>query len=66
MKQEDENKNEKDDIDKYIENIVNKKISEPEGFEKAIREALYSDKFNKKLRNNPKNSAIGIQIIEIK
>ena len=50
MKQEDENKNEKDDIDKYIENIVNKKISEPEGFEKAIREALYSDKFNKKLR----------------
>lgn len=52
MKQENENKNEneKDDIDKYIEDIVNKKISEPEGFEKAIREALYSDKFNKKLR----------------
>lgn len=52
MKQENEkkNENEKDDIDKYIEDIVNKKISEPEGFEKAIREALYSDKFNKKLR----------------
>ena len=30
--------NEKDDIDRYIESIVTKKISEPEGFEKAIRE----------------------------
>lgn len=42
--------NEKDDIDRYIESIVTKKISEPEGFEKAIREALYSEKFNKRLK----------------
>ena len=42
--------NEKDDIDRYIESIVTKKISEPEGFEKAIREALYSEKFNKTLQ----------------
>ena len=49
MKQEKE-ENEKDDIDKYIESILNKKISEPEGFEKAIREALYTEKFDKRLR----------------
>ena len=42
--------NEKDDIDRYIESIVTKRISEPEGFEKAIREALYSEKFNKRLK----------------
>lgn len=39
-----------DDLDKYIESIVSKEISEPESFEKAIREALYSEKFYKRMR----------------
>ena len=34
-------------IDKYIQKVVNKEITEPKGFENAIRTALYSEKFNK-------------------
>lgn len=36
-----------DKIDKYIQKVVNKEITEPKGFENAIRTALYSEKFNK-------------------
>lgn len=39
-----------DEIDKYIKKIVTKKIEEPPSFEKAIREALYSEKFYKRMR----------------
>lgn len=39
-----------DEIDKYIETMVNKKITEPKGFEEAIRTALYSEKFNKRVK----------------
>ncbi len=38
-----------DKIDKYIQKVVSKEITEPKGFENAIRTALYSDKFNKML-----------------
>ena len=41
-----------DEIDKYIKKIVTKKIEEPPSFEKAIREALYSEKFYKRMRKS--------------
>ena len=47
-----------DEIDKYIEKAVTQKIEVPESFEKAMREALYSERFYKRLRKRKMIRAI--------
>ena len=47
-----------DEIDKYIEKTVTQKIEVPESFEKAMREALYSERFYKRLRKRKMIRAI--------
>ena len=47
-----------DEIDKYIEIAVTQKIEVPESFEKAMREALYSERFYKRLRKRKMIRAI--------
>ena len=39
-----------DEIDKRIEEAITQKVEVPESFEKAMREALFSEKFYKRLR----------------
>ena len=39
-----------DEEDKYLENMFSQKVEVPESFERAIREALYSEKFYKRLK----------------
>ena len=47
-----------DEIDKNIEKAVTQKIEVPESFEKAMREALYSERFYKRLRKRKMIRAI--------
>ena len=53
-----EGQEEYDEIDKYIEKAVTQKIEVPESFEKAMREALYSERFYKRLRKRKMIRAI--------
>ena len=53
-----EGQEEYDEIDKYIEKTVTQKIEVPESFEKAMREALYSERFYKRLRKRKMIRAI--------
>lgn len=39
-----------DEIDNYLEKLVCQNVEVPESFEKAMREALFSEKFYKRLK----------------
>ena len=60
-----EGQEEYDEIDKYIEKAVTQKIEVPESFEKAMREALYSERFYKRLRKRKMIRAISTACVTV-
>ena len=59
-----------DEIDNYLEKLVCQNVEVPESFEKAMREALFSEKFYKRLKKRKmtklRNKLCKILLTEIK